>query len=84
MANGVTAAVCMQRLPRKLQLEENSVVQIGTGFKLQGGEKMGLLAALPGGKENGDMWILEDSWLNAPGLQTAGGREEIKQLIRRI
>lgn len=55
MANGVTAAVCMQRLPRKLQLEENSVVQIGTGFKLQGGEKMGLLAALPVGKENGDM-----------------------------
>lgn len=84
MANGVAAALCMQRLPRKLKLGVNSVAQIRTGSSLQGQQKMRLLAALPVGKENGDIWILEDSWLSVFELQTSGRREEIKQLIRRI
>lgn len=45
---------------------------------------MRLLEASPVGKENGDIWVLEDSWRDVPGLQNAGGREKIKQLIRRI
>lgn len=58
-------------------------MQIRTGSKLRGqeGEKMRLLAASPVGEENGDIWILQDSWLDAPGLQNAGGREEINKWL---
>lgn len=45
---------------------------------------MRLFVASPVGKENGDIGFLEDSWLYAPGLQNARGREKIRQVIRRI
>lgn len=37
---------------------------------------MRLLAVSPVANENGGMRILEDSWLDAPGLQSAGEGEE--------
>lgn len=48
----------MQRLPRKLQSEVNSLAPIRAGFKLQGREKVlivDVIAVLPVGEENGDV-----------------------------
>lgn len=77
----------MLRLPRKLQSEVNSLAPIRGGFKLQGREKVLIVdvtAVLPVGEENGDVWVWGDGWLDAPGLQSAGGREEIEHMIRGI
>ena len=42
---------------------------------------MRLLAASPVGEESGDTWVLQDSWLDTPGLQSAAGREEISKWL---
>lgn len=80
----VTVEAGMHTLACKLQLEVNSAMQIRAGSKVWGQQRIGLFAASPVGKENGDSWILEDSWLDAAGLQNAGRRQTIKQIIRKI